>query len=250
MVSGMKKFLVIVILLLVVLGGWWWLHGESAKDTGGSPAQNKVQAFNKKQYSLDDPNSIWVIANKHRQLTPKDYRPSDLVSPNVPLRLSAGTEEMQVRREVATALQTMFATAKNNGLELMVSSAFRSYNFQKGLYNRYVIQQGEAVADTQSARPGHSEHQTGLAIDVEPASRKCEVEECFADTPEGQWIAQHAHEYGFIIRYGKDQEAMTGYIYEPWHLRYVGKPLAEEVQKKGNPPLEGFFDLEPAPNYR
>lgn len=253
MVSGMKKILLFMMVLVLVVFGWWWLRGDAAKE--GNPAHNgktpnQVQAFDKKQHSLDDPASPWVVVNKKRRLAPVDYAPADLAAPRVPLRLSAGAEEMQLRREAATALEEMFAAAKKDGLELMVSSAFRSYNFQKGLYNRYVSQQGQAVADTQSARPGHSEHQTGWAVDVEPASRKCEVEECFADTPEGMWVAQHAHEFGFIVRYGKDQQAVTGYIYEPWHLRYVGKPLAEELFKKGNPTLEEFFSLAAAPDYR
>ncbi len=250
MISGMKKFLAIIMLLAILLGGWWWLHRDSTKKTSDATNTQQGKVFDKKQHSLDEPGSVWVITNKHRPLTPKDYKPNDLVAPDVPLRLNASAEEMQVRREVGVALQAMFAAAKNEGLKLMVSSAFRSYDFQKGLYNRYVSQQGQAIADTQSARPGYSEHQTGLAVDLEPASRKCEVEACFADTPEGKWIAQHAHEYGFVVRYGKEQQAITGYIYEPWHVRYVGKSLAQEAHKKGNPPLETFFSLAAAPDYQ
>ncbi len=109
--------------------------------------------------------------------------------------------------------------------------------------------QGKAVADTQSARPGFSEHQTGLAADIEPASRTCEVQECFGDTPEGQWVAANAYKYGFVIRYPKDMQHVTGYIYEPWHVRYVGKKLAEQMHKEGVATLEQFFGLENAPDY-
>jgi D-alanyl-D-alanine carboxypeptidase len=110
--------------------------------------------------------------------------------------------------------------------------------------------QGKAVADSQSARPGYSEHQTGLAVDVEPTSRKCEVEACFGDTPEGKWVAANAHKFGFIIRYPKNMQSVTGYIYEPWHIRYVGKELAGEMHKQNIATLEQFFGLEAAPDYQ
>lgn len=244
----MKK-LYIGVLVAAVLGGLWFVWQQQGKDTGSktSEASSKI-AFNKKQFSLEDPSSIWVIVNKKRPLQPADYAPYDAVTPDVPRRLS-GADEMQLRKEVAEHVKELFTAAHNNGLELMISSAYRSYAFQKGLYNGYVRQQGQSEADTQSARPGFSEHQTGLALDVEPASRTCEIDACFADTPEGQWVAKHAYRYGFIIRYPEEGQKITGYIYEPWHLRYVGKALAAELHTQGNPTLEEFFNLPPAPDY-
>lgn len=240
--------MLLIVIIVVAAGGWWFIAGNPDKQPQNSPNKTE-QHFDKKQQSLDDPASFWVITNKRRPLQPTNYSPNDLTTPDIPLRLTAKDEEMKLRVEPAAALSNLFEAAKKDGVSLMVSSAYRSYSFQKGLYNRYVSQQGRAVADTQSARPGHSEHQTGLAVDVEPASRKCEVEACFAHTPEGKWVAEHAHEYGFIIRYGDGQQGTTGYIYEPWHLRYVGKSLAAEIHKEGNPTLEDFFGLEPAPDY-
>lgn len=197
---------------------------------------------------MTEPTSLWVVINKTRPLTPQNYAPTDLVTPNVPLRVP-GNETMQVRKEVADALETMFAAAKADQASMMLSSGYRSYSYQISLYGGYVNSSGKAAADTYSARPGFSEHQTGLAFDVEPFDQKCDVEQCFADLPAGKWIAAHAYEYGFILRYPADKVAVTGYTYEPWHLRYVGKPLANELHKDRIETLEEFFGLPPAPDY-
>ena len=246
----MKKLPLIICIILIGLVGWFVFSQNNKTDHSATPDDTNKQGFDTKKYSLEDPSSPWVIANKQRPLDPASYQPSDLTSPDVPLRLAAGAEEMQMRKEAAAAIEQMFADAKKDGLTLMVSSAFRSYDYQEGLYNTYVKQQGQAVADSQSARPGHSEHQTGWAVDVEPSSRKCEVEECFATTPEGKWVAENAYKYGFVIRYHEGKQDTTGYIYEPWHIRYVGKDLAAEVKKQGNPTLEEFFSLPKAPDYK
>jgi D-alanyl-D-alanine carboxypeptidase len=209
-----------------------------------SPSLSKAAPgviFNKAKYSINDPNSIWVVVNKGRIL-PSDYMPADLVAPNVPLRLSSTDPEMQMRQVTATALQQMFTAAAQQNVHLMVSSAYRSYSAQVGLYRGYVLTQGQQNADSSSARAGHSEHQTGLAADIEPQNRKCEVEQCFADTPEGQWLAANAYKYGFIIRYEKGKENLTGYEYEPWHVRYVGTGLAAQIHQTGQT-LEQFFNL-------
>ncbi len=207
----------------------------------------EVKLSFKESYSTTDPNSIWVIANKKLAL-PNGFAPSDLVVPNVILRLENTSEQMQVRLVIKADLEAMFAAAKKEGHSLMLSSGYRSVAYQKSLYDGYVATQGLASADRSSARPGHSEHQTGLAFDVEPSDKRCELLQCFGDTPEGIWLAKHSSEYGFIIRYGKDQEQLTGYEYEPWHLRYVGKNLASELVNTKKT-LEQYFDLEPASKY-
>ena len=125
------------------------------------------------------------------------------------------------------ALDEMFAAAKNDGITLKVVSGFRSYSTQKTLYGNYVKRDGQAAADRYSARAGHSEHQTGLAFDLNS------TKDSFADTKEGKWIAQNAHKYGFIVRYPKDKEEITGYMYEPWHVRYLGKDIAPKVFDSG-----------------
>ena len=187
---------------------------------------------------------MWVVVNKGRQL-PSDYVPAGLVVPTVPLRLSGSAAEMHVRSDTAAAMEKMFAAAKNEGINLMLASGYRSYATQVSVYNGYVSASGVDQADTFSARPGHSEHQTGLAADVEPTSRVCEVEQCFENTPEGKWLAANSYKYGFIIRYQKDTQALTGYEYEPWHVRYVGSDLSAQIHQTGQT-LEQFFGL---PNY-
>ncbi len=169
--------------------------------------------------------------------------------PNVALRSSSTSEEMLLRNQAATALENMFKAAKDLGINLLLASGYRSYSLQNGVYNRYVTTQGQAVADSQSARPGYSEHQTGLAVDVGGTNRVCEIEACFADSLEGKWVADNAYKFGFIVRYQNGTENTVGYIYEPWHLRYVGKDLATELNRLGNPTLEDFFQLGPAAIY-
>ena len=125
------------------------------------------------------------------------------------------------------ALQELFAAAKNDGLNLFVKSGFRSYATQKSLYNNYVNRDGVAAADRYSARPGHSEHQTGLAFDINKASSS------FTGSPEAIWLAENCYKYGFIIRYPEGKEAITGYMYESWHIRYLGVETATAVFNSG-----------------
>ena len=114
-----------------------------------------------------------------------------------------------------------------HGLKIICTSGYRSYANQELIYNNYVAADGILKADTYSARPGHSEHQTGLAIDVNSISSE------FADTPECKWLEKNAHKYGFIIRYPKGKEALTGFQYEPWHIRYLGVDTATAVYNSG-----------------
>jgi D-alanyl-D-alanine carboxypeptidase len=215
-----------------------------------SPITQLVAGFDKTQYSLNDPTSIWIVVNKHRPLNPITYAPSDLVVPNVALRSNITSTEEQMRQVTATALEQMFSAATADGVTLNVQSGYRSYSFQTTLYNSYVQEQGQATADSQSARPGYSEHQTGLAVDVGGVTQPdCNVAPCFAHTTEGIWLAANAYKYGFIIRYPPDKEAITGYIAEPWHVRYVGTSLSNEMHVSGIETLEEFFGLGAAPDY-
>lgn len=152
-----------------------------------------------------------LIANKTYGL-PADYNPG-------------------VDPEAKKALDEMIADANAElnpqGRKLWMQSGFRSYSLQKSLYERYSKRDGKAAADRYSARPGHSEHQTGLAFDFNT------IDMSFDGTPECLWLAKNCWKYGFIIRYAKDKEAITGYTYEPWHVRYLGKELAKEVYDSG-----------------
>ncbi|PJE65534.1 hypothetical protein COU91_01040 [Candidatus Saccharibacteria bacterium CG10_big_fil_rev_8_21_14_0_10_47_8] len=185
--------------------------------------------------------SLSVVVNKGRIL-PSTYVPANLVVPNVALRLGPGSPEMRVRADAASAMEQLFAAAARDSLQLKLASGYRSYSFQRSLYNGYVASLGQAYADATSARPGHSEHQTGLAADLEPASRNCEIQECFGNTAEGKWLAANSYKYGFIIRYQQGKQSLTGYQYEPWHVRYLGTSLATKVYSSGKI-LEQYFGL-------
>lgn len=148
-----------------------------------------------------------LIANKTFSL-PADYNPG-------------------VDGEANGALNEMIEAASGDGIALWVVSGFRSYNTQASIYSNYVARDGAAAADRYSARPGHSEHQTGLAFDLNS------LEQSFGATPEGQWLAANCWQYGFIIRYQEDKEEITGYMYEPWHVRYLGKDIAQKVFESG-----------------
>jgi len=144
----------------------------------------------------------------------------------------------------------MFKAAQADGVSLTVVSGYRSYTSQTSVYNQYVARDGQSAADTYSARPGYSEHQTGWAADLGPATSSCPaVDQCYATTPAGKWIAANTYRYGFIIRYQPDKVPITGYEYEPWHVRYVGPSLSQEMHRVGIRTLEEFFDLGAAPHY-
>ena len=137
---------------------------------------------------------------------------------------------------VKTQANLMFADAKAVGLNIYLSSGFRSYSTQKNIYNNYVSRDGKAKADTYSARPGHSEHQTGLAFDVN------QIDSSFDNTPEAIWLSNNCYKYGFILRYPKGKDNETGYMYESWHFRYVGTELAEKLYNNGDwITMESYF---------
>lgn len=162
----------------------------------------------------------------------KDYKPA-----NLQLTKYRATDRAEANQYMidyaADAIDAMIEAAKEEGYTILVTTAYRSYSFQSTLYNNYVAQDGQAAADRYSARPGTSEHQSGLAADLTSATVNYRLTKDFGSTPEGQWLAQHAAEYGFILRYTADGEPITGYMYEPWHFRYVGVENATYIMENG-----------------
>ncbi|NHN31820.1 M15 family metallopeptidase [Paenibacillus agricola] len=219
--------------------------GSTGKGSGSEPAPTPVTAPPKGAaiQVVAKPESIAALVNKQNAL-PASYEPQDLVYPNVAFTFSEKLDKRKMRKEAATALEALFEGAKKDGISLAGVSAYRSYATQKTLYNNYVKQDGEEKARTYSAMPGHSEHETGLSIDVSGSNGKCAAQNCFAATKESAWLDAHASEYGFIIRYPKGKEAITGYQYEPWHLRYLGTQLSKEITEKGVT-LEEYFNAVP-----
>lgn len=205
-------------------------------------SQNALQATVKEEDGtavVTNAEANMVVVNKKRSL-PIGYVPGDLVEPQVPFSFEGPHEKRQMRKEAADALEKLFAGAQKDGIELRAVSGYRSYKRQVSIFNNNVKTKGQAYASQVSAVPGTSEHQTGLAIDVSSPSVGNALEQTFGASKEGKWLAKHAPEYGFIIRYMKGKEDVTGYVYEPWHIRYVGEDIAEDITKQGLT-LEEYF---------
>ncbi|WP_422655646.1 D-alanyl-D-alanine carboxypeptidase family protein [Lysinibacillus sp. RS11] len=181
---------------------------------------------------VTQPESISVLVNKKNKL-PENYVPKDLVYTSIPFIFKEKTEKRKMRNEASIAIGKLFADAKKQGVSLLGVSAYRSHATQVTLFNNYVKRDGYDKAITYSALPGTSEHETGLAIDVTGGNGKCAAQDCFGGTKEAKWLKSHAADYGFIIRYPQGKESITGYQYEPWHLRYVGKSIAQTIMGKG-----------------
>lgn len=196
--------------------------------------------------SLTDPTKRWVVVNKALPLVPADHEPEGLVEAPIPMT----TASHLVRGDAAAALGDMAAALDAAGAgALGMNNAYRSYWLQHANYDGQVSAAGRAAADLGTARPGFSEHQTGLAVDVVACDGGCGGIDAFGGTAESDWIAAHAWEYGFIVRYEAAGTGTTGYEPEPWHLRYVGPALASAYHDGGYHTLEEFFGLAAAPDY-
>ncbi|WP_165995495.1 M15 family metallopeptidase [Bacillus sp. Cs-700] len=206
------------------------------------PTMAETVEKNGENLTVTNPDSIYVVANKERNL-PSDFVPKNLVEPDVSTYAPEGDPKRLMVEEAARALEKMFKGAKEDGYELKAVSGYRSYERQEAIFAYNAEQRGEEVANQVSAQAGQSEHQTGLTMDISTPSLGSSLTEEFGNTPEGKWVAEHAHEYGFVVRYLKGKEDITGYQYEPWHVRYVGKEAAADVHEAGVT-LEEFFSEE------
>lgn len=180
---------------------------------------------------VDNPLSFTVVVNKYNRL-PSDFQPEDLVL------MENESKELYLREDAYQAYLEMREAMAKLDLKIEAISGFRGYNTQSRLYNKYVDEHGQTEADTFSARPGHSGHQTGLVVDV---SNTKLVFTDFGKTEEYAWVKDNAHRYGFIVRY-KDNPELTGYQVEPWHLRYVGKDVAVDMYESNIHILEEYLD--------
>ncbi|WP_054948834.1 M15 family metallopeptidase [Numidum massiliense] len=215
---------------------------QEASGRGGKSADYLAETIDKDGV-VTNPDDLLVVMNKKRSL-PADYEPKDLVVPNVRFPFEEDLPQKKMRAEAAKALEKLFAAAEKDGIALFAVSGYRSYEYQESIFAFNVEQKGEEEANRVSARPGQSEHQTGLTMDVSSESAGFDLIEAFGETPEGKWIAENAADFGFILRYPKGKEDITGYVYEPWHLRYVGnKEVAKEVMSEGLT-LEEYFSGE------
>jgi D-alanyl-D-alanine carboxypeptidase len=223
---------------------------EAIQNIANQVQPKPVTIFDPPKYSIDEADSLWVVVNKQRQISPLKYQPVSLAFPAFPKPKVQNPFGLQMREEAAVAtvdLATAMAEAGKG--TLILNSGFRTYKNQQGLYNRTRDTRGLAVAEKLSARPGHSEHQLGLAADFSVRGQGCVIMVCFGKTEAGIWLAENAHEFGFVLRYPKGYKPITGFQYEPWHFRFVGVELATEMKTKGIKTLEEFWGLESAPDY-
>lgn len=235
-----KKPLFILILIIVLLTAiisygcnQTRLNDFFAGNNGAAGLGQKSTAELIRKQALESAvnQGLLVLVNKQHSLA-ESYVPEDLT----PMKYFVANRPEQTRfmREAAAkAFELMVETAAAEGIELRMTTAYRSYAYQKKIYDDYVSQSGEEDASHFSAKPGESEHQTGLAVDISSASIGYQFLYTFGDTNEGKWLESHAHEFGFILRYPDGKEDITGYNGEPWHYRYVGLFAAKEIFQQG-----------------
>jgi D-alanyl-D-alanine carboxypeptidase len=265
----MKKYVGIMLAAAIFAGCIWTVHQEKANTESnggpGTPAEAGGQAGNKPEQRPGDsgltleaayfndivevngkkeianPDNMLALVNKVFQL-PGDYEPDDLTRPDVTFAFGdQDIEKSYLRKEAADALEKMFQAAKKDGITLYASSGYRSYDRQEAIFQNEINKVGESKASEVVAVPGNSEHQTGLAMDITSQSVQLALSEEFGETKEGKWLQKNAHKYGFILRYPKGREKITGYDYEPWHFRYVGKKAAKVIYEHGWT-LEEYFE--------
>jgi len=202
---------------------------EKPENTPETPAESEQQ-----------PDENGYLPNQTLPTEPTYINGILLANKIYPLPSTFAPEENPEARQ---ALNQMLAAAKQQGFDLVAFSGYRSFEYQTTLYDNYVKRDGQAAADRYSARPGYSEHQTGLAFDIgERGKEDVWLTAEFGETPAGQWLFAHAQEYGFILRFPQNKEDITGYMYESWHYRYVGKDIAKEITKQ-NITLEEYLGV-------
>ena len=204
-----------------------YLSYSQDKDVSASVVVRNVNSnLDKEMYTDTEKTDISVgnlmLVNKYYYLT-EDFEPDDLVTLNAKYNSGANSK---MRKEAAEHFMEMSDAALLDNISIKNASGYRSYSYQVNLYNRYVERDGKDAADTYSARPGYSEHQTGLVSDINI------IDDSFEKTPAFRWLQENAHKYGFILRFPKDKEYITGYKYESWHYRYVGVEVEKQIHEE------------------
>lgn len=246
----MKRTVIIFAVLLLTGLGFYFFHHHTdgdipftpnaISDSGANvePTQNPLLPADLdsirepvQKVPLDTvPSSYTALVNRD-YLLPSSYVPQDLVVPKVRFSHSEQGDKRKLRKAAAKSLEKMFRAAEKEKIIIYGVSGYRSYQRQESIYRRNVALRGRKATDALSAKPGSSEHQTGLTIDVSSAAVSGLLTERLAQTKEGKWLAKNAHKYGYIIRYPKGKSKITGYSYEPWHIRYVGVTVATYLYK-------------------
>lgn len=217
---------------------------ETVEEDDLLPEDLDTILVNEQTVPLDTiPSSLTVLVNRDYLLS-SSYIPAHLVEPKVRFSFDYKSERRMMRKDAARALEKMFRDAKKKKNVILYGvSAYRSYQRQREIYLRNVALRGRSATDVVSATPGSSEHQTGLTIDISAKSVDCALIPAFGNTKEGRWVAKNAHKYGYIVRYPAGKTKVTGYHYEPWHIRYVGITTATYLYKN-NLTLEEYYGIQ------
>lgn len=241
--KGNVLVFLLILLIFIVMGMFAFLMRMSEEPTSEPVQVEPVTEATEPEYYFDPNDPNLVLVNKE-EVVDEDYAPEELVYIDESMRASDRAPQYQrMQPEAAAAFEELVNDAAADGMTIKVTTAYRPYSYQADLYYYYLAVKGEEWTQQYSAPPGTSEHQTGLAADVSCESINYELDVSFGETAEGKWLAQHAHEYGYILRYQEDMEDITGYSYEPWHIRYVGKEAAEVITEKGITLEEFLRDL-------
>lgn len=251
-----RKFLTLSLLLLVVILSCTTIIILKQNQQASAPSEQitetppveeeplpeviEEEAFDKSQHSTTDPNSLWIVVNKQHPFDPINYYPNDLIT----------TYGATIRSIAQADFEEMMAAAAAANAQPTIVSSYRPYDYQLGLYSNYVAMYGQAQADSISARAGYSEHQTGLAVDFGSHNQtSCDLNTCYQLSAEGAWLAENSWKYGFILRFPEGKEEVTGYQFEPWHFRYVGRELAAEMNAEMVTTMEEFFGISGGASY-
>jgi D-alanyl-D-alanine carboxypeptidase len=231
-----KTFIFIIVLSLSLMLGCSSNKDSSENPVSGNPGEDAIEVELTEQELMqialeaDRLSGNLILVNKENELD-AEYSPNDLTD-IIYYAKDRTAKGRFMRKEAAEAFHALSEEAALEGYEIVVTTAYRSYEFQSDLYYGYVNTKGQTWADKYSARPGTSEHQTGLAADCSSPSVGYQLTAAFGDTEEGIWLKNHCNEFGFIIRYPQGKEEITGYNYEPWHIRYVGMKAASIIKEK------------------
>jgi zinc D-Ala-D-Ala carboxypeptidase len=244
-----RSVLTILCLLLAALAAGMFLyqsmHPKSTRNSStlviptNKPEPKNVtitlpgaKTINALRQNYSDNSSLWALINKDHPMSNPAYKPADLtLLSTVATRKDKPAEERSLSAVVIPDLENMMKDSRVAGYDLMIASGYRSYALQQHYFDHRVKVSSEATANKYSARPGQSEHQTGLAFDIALTSRQCYLDTCFSKTDAAKWLAVNSYRYGFILRYPADKVGITKYQYEPWHFRYVGKDLAGAIHE-------------------
>lgn len=233
--NGFKKILIFIIMIAC---GFWYMKEDAGIELSGINIKesetylNKKYNFSNKEDKVANGNNINIgtsltLVNGEYGLD-KDYKPKNLNIPNIPFASGVSQEEKHVAGIIVKPLEDLVNTAKEEGVILLGNSGYRSYKSQKSTYSNRLKSQGKELANAYVAKPGFSEHQTGLCIDITNKDKYF-----VQGTKEADWLAENCHRFGFIIRYPYGKKNITGIEYEPWHIRYVGEKAAKYIYDNG-----------------